>query len=135
MITGIVNSYSEATVQSPTYDVQGQVQTILTVVDTGFDGAMTLPASMIQSLGLPFVRSSRTLLADGRESLFDIHEALVIWGGLPRRVLVDTAETDPLLGMALLEDYELRVQVRSGGVFITALPNIVKIPRVETRGL
>jgi len=90
---------------------------------------------MIQSLGLPFVRSSRTLLADGRESLFDIHEALVIWDGLPRRVLVDTAETDPLLGMALLEDYELRVQVRSGGVFITALPNIVKIPRVETRGL
>lgn len=126
MMTGIVNSYSEATVQLPAYDVQGQLQTVLTIVDTGFDGAMTLPASMIQSLGLPFVRSSRTLLADGRESLFDIHEAIVVWDGLPRRILIDAAETDPLLGMALLEDYELRVQVRPGGsVFITALPNTV----------
>lgn len=126
MMTGIVNSYSEATVQLPAYDVQGQLQTVLTIVDTGFDGAMTLPASMIQSLGLPFVRSSRTLLADGRESLFDIHEAIVVWDGLPRRILIDAAETDPLLGMALLEDYELRVQVHPGGsVFITALPNTV----------
>ena len=126
MINGIVNSYREATVQLPTYDVQGQIQMILTVVDTGFDGAMTLPASMIQSLGLPFIRSGRTLLADGRESLFDIHEATIVWDGLPRRILVDTAETDPLLGMSLLEDYELRVQVRPGGrVFISPLPDVL----------
>jgi len=64
------------------------------------------------------------LLADGSESLFDVHEATVNWDGQPRRISVDAAETDPLLGMALLEGYELRVQARSGGgIFITPLQN------------
>ena len=124
MITGTVNKYLDAIIELPVYDIRGQLQSVSTVVDTGFDGEMTLPAGSIKALGLPFRRSSLTLLADGSESEFDIHEAVVEWDGQPRRILVDTAETDPLLGMALLEDYELRVQVRRGGrVFITALPD------------
>lgn len=125
MIAGIVNDYLEATIKLPLYDPLGQLQAVTTVVDTGFDGALTLPASLIKALGLPFLRSGLTLLADGRESEFDIHEALIEWDGRSRRILVDTAEIDPLLGMALMEDYELRVQVRPGGrVRITALPEV-----------
>lgn len=126
MITGIVNDYLEATVTLPLRDPLGQIQSVMTIVDTGFDGALTLPASLIKALGLPFLRSSLTLLADGRESEFDIHEAFIEWDGQSRRILVDTAETDPLLGMELLEDYELRVQVRPGGrVRIIALPDVL----------
>ena len=124
MITGIVNSYLEATIELPLYDVRGQQQVILTIIDTGFDEALTLPASLIQSLGLPFRGSGTTLLADGSESQYNIHEAVVNWDGQFQQILVNSAETEPLLGMALLEDYELRVQVRPGGrVRITALPD------------
>jgi len=124
MITGIVNSYREATVELALYDARGQQQVILTIVDTGFDEALTLPASRIQSLGLPFRGSGTTRLADGSESQYNIHEAVINWDGQFQQILVNSAETDPLLGMSLLEDYELRVQVRpGGGVFITALPN------------
>lgn len=126
MITGTVNAYLEAIVELPVYDGQGQTQSIDTVVDTGFDGELTLPAGSIKAYGLPFRRRSLTLLADGSETEFDIHEAVVNWDGQPRRIQVDAAETEPLLGMALLEDYELRVQVRPGGrVRITMLPDVL----------
>jgi hypothetical protein len=40
-----------------------------------------------------------------------------------RRLLVDEADTDPLVGMALLNGYELKIEVRSRGkVEITPLP-------------
>ena len=54
-------------------------------------------------------------LADGSESVFDIYEATVDWDGETRRVPVDEAETAPLIGMSLLEGYELTVQVQRGG--------------------
>ena len=124
MIAGIVNSDREATIELPLYNMRGQQQIILTVIDTGFDEARTLPASLIQSLGLPFRGSGTTLLADGSESQYNIHEAVINWDGQFRQILVNSAETEPLLGMALLEDYELRVQVRPGGrVLITPLPD------------
>ena len=125
MITGSVNSYLEATVELPLYDTRGQQQVVVSVIDTGFDEALTLRASLIQSLGLPFRGSGTTLLADGSESQYDIYEAVISWDGQFQKILVNNAETDPLLGMTLLEDYELRVQVRpSGRVRITALPDV-----------
>jgi len=53
-------------------------------------------------------------LADSRESVFYI-EGMVVWDGNPRRIAVDEASTAPLVGMTLLDGYELNVQVRSGG--------------------
>ena len=55
--------------------------------------------------------------------MFDIYEGTVVWDGSPRRVAVDEASTAALVGMALLDGYELNVQVRSGGgVTINVLP-------------
>ena len=55
------------------------------------------------------------LLADGREVLFDVHEAIVIWDGHPRRVLLSVAPGEPLIGMALLRGHELTIQAVDGG--------------------
>ena len=55
------------------------------------------------------------LLADGSTSLFDVYEATVLWDGTPRRVAVDAADIDPLVGMRLLDGYELTVQAVVGG--------------------
>ena len=123
MITGLVNIRREATVELPIYDQRGQPQVTLTVVDTGFEDALTLPTAFIQSLGLPFRGTGRARFADGSESDFTIHDALISWDGQFRPILVNSSDTEPLLGMELLEDYELRIQVRpGGGVFITPLP-------------
>jgi clan AA aspartic protease len=123
MIVGVVSVYREALVRLWVRGPQGQAEEIEAVVDTGFNGSLTLPSALIALLSLPYRRSGRALLADGSESLFDVYEAIVDWDGQRRRVSVDAVETEPLLGMALLDGYELRVQARvGGGVFVTALP-------------
>jgi predicted aspartyl protease len=84
---------------------------------------LTLLPSLIATLGLVWRRRGRALLADGSESLFDIYETIVIWDGEPRRIAVDEADIDPLVGMSLLYGYELIVQAIQGGtVIIQPLP-------------
>ena len=62
-------------------------------------------------------------LADGRVESFDVDVATVIWDGQPRTVEVEAADTEPLVGMSLLEHHALRIDVLNGGmVTITALP-------------
>jgi clan AA aspartic protease len=88
------------------------------VIDTGFDGTLILPPALIATLGLVWRRRGRALLADGSESLFDSYEAIVVWDGEPRRIAVDEADIDPLVGMSLLHGYELTVQAIEGGTVI-----------------
>jgi clan AA aspartic protease len=123
MITGVVTAYRQAVIRLTVRGPDGREQEIEAVIDTGFDGSVTLPATLIATLGLVWRRRGRALLADGSESLFDIHEATVVWDGQPRRVAVDAADTDPLVGMSLLYGYELIVQAMDGGsVIIKPLP-------------
>ncbi len=123
MMTGVVSAYLEALVRITIRGPGGQEQEVETVIDTGFDGALTLPPALITTLGLPWRRRGRALLADGTDTLFDIYEALVVWDGTPRRIAVDAADTDPLIGMSLLYGYELTIQtVQGGSVMIQALP-------------
>lgn len=123
MITGTVNTDHEAIICLSILSPHGLEREIETIIDTGFSGFLTLPPALIAELGLPFRRQGRAFLADGSEILFDIHEAAVVWDARQRRVPVDAAETDPLIGMTLLQGYELTVQVAVGGsVRIQALP-------------
>lgn len=123
MISGWVNAYREAIVRLPVRDLQGREQVIEAVIDTGFNGYLTLPPDVIASLDLPFRRNGRAVLGDGSAVTFDIHEAVVLWNGSARRISVDAADTTPLLGMALLYGHELSVQVIEGGeALIRSLP-------------
>jgi len=123
MISGIVTGDHQAiipvTVRGPT----GQERNIEAILDTGFDGWLSLPASLVAALELVWRRRGRALLADGSESVFDIYEATVVWDGQARRISVDEAETAPLVGMGLLEGHEIIIQIRTGGVVtIRSLP-------------
>jgi clan AA aspartic protease len=115
MISGSVNAYREAVVRLPVRNPQGREQAIEAVIDTGFNGYLTLPSDLIATLGLPFRRNGRALLGDGSAVTFDIHEAIIVWDGRLRRIAVDAADTDPLLGTGLLYGHELNVQVIEGG--------------------
>jgi clan AA aspartic protease len=123
MITGVVTASRQAIIRLTVRGPERQEQEIDAVIDTGFDGTLTLPPALIATLGLVWRRRGRALLADGSESLFDIYETIVIWDGEPRRIAVDEADIDPLVGMFLLYGYELIVQVMEGGaVIIQPLP-------------
>lgn len=115
MIVGAMNSQREAIVRLVVVGSGGKEHTIEAVLDTGYTGSLTLPSSLVASLGLPFRGRGSALLGDGSESEFDIHEAIVTWAGGRRLAAIDVAETDPLLGIGLLLGNELTVQVIAGG--------------------
>jgi clan AA aspartic protease len=123
MITGLVNAYREPIIRLTVRGSSGQELELEAVIDTGFNGSLSLPTALIATLGLAWRRRGRALLADGSESIFDIYEATVVWDGQPRRIAVDAADTDPLVGMSLLYGYELVIQAIDGGnVTIKELP-------------
>src|SRR5262249_18626136 len=75
----------------------------------------SLPPALVAALGLRWQSFGRGILADGSECLFDVYEAKVVWDRRSRRLLVDEADTTPLVGTALLTGYELKVQSRARG--------------------
>ncbi len=115
MITGLITSDRQAVIHLTVRDPTGQEQKIDAIIDTGFDGWLSLPSSLILFLGLLWRQRGRALLADGRESVFDIYETMVFWDGQARRLPAHEAETTPLVGMSLLDGYELKVLVQPGG--------------------
>ena len=117
MMTGTVNSHREAVLRLTIRDANGRDQQRDTVVDTGFDGWLTLPPDFIAVLGLPWQRFGRALLADGSESVFDIYEATILWDGQPRTISVYEMDADPLIGMALMYGFELVLPILDGATF------------------
>ncbi len=123
MITGTVNARPEILIRLAVRDAAGVEQQIDTILDTGFNGALTLPPGLIASIGLTWRSRGNAILADGSVQQFDIYAATVIWDGVPRQILIQAIDTAPLLGMALLVGYDLRVRVAVGGsVRIEAIP-------------
>lgn len=123
MIVGSVNAFAEATLSLPIQDAEGTEQQVTVIIDTGYDGSLTLPLSLMSALGLPFRSRGVALLADGSEAQFNTYAATVIWNGLPRTILADAADTEPLVGMSLLYGHDIHIQAVDGGsVTIEPLP-------------
>jgi clan AA aspartic protease len=123
MILGTLNDDREAVVRLVVRGRFGRELETEVVVDTGYDGFLTLPSELITELDLPFRGEGTAVLADGKQVVFRIHEGVALWDGKPRRVPIDAADTAPLLGMALLYGHDLRIEVVEGGsVSIQALP-------------
>ncbi len=122
MITGMVQG-NAATIHLAIKDANGREHEIEAIVDTGFSGSLTLPPAMIRRLGLPWRTRGTAVLANGAVEQFDIYATIVIWDGMPRNVLVDEADIEPLVGMALLRGYDLSIRViDGGGVTIASIP-------------
>ena len=91
-------------------------------VDTGFTGWLALPGDTIQELGLTNY-GQRPANQAGGVNIFSIYGALVLWHGEQRPVLVHRITGDPLIGMALFEGSQIKVDAREDGdVTIEELP-------------
>lgn len=123
MIIGNVNTSREAIVQLVVLGENQQRQGVKAIIDTGYTGFLTLPSTLITTLGLTWYMQQEGILGDGSVCMFNVCEASVIWDGQVRTIEINDSETDPLIGMGLLEGYELKIQAVAGGlVTITALP-------------
>jgi clan AA aspartic protease len=123
MMTGTVTPDREAVIDLQVQDAAGSLTSIRAVLDTGFNGYLTLPMSRISNLSLPLQGTRDALLADGSTVRLDISRAIVIWDSRPRPIQILAAEGDPLVGMSLLYGYAVLIKVIDGGdVEITALP-------------
>jgi len=123
MVTGTVNARYEMMIKLPVRNSAGQQQEIEAVLDSGFTGSLTLPLSLIASLGLPWRSRSNAILANGHVEQIDIHAGTIVWDGVSRPILIQALDNVPLLGMALLVGYVLRARVTVGGlVQIEAVP-------------
>ena len=115
MIAGVVNADYEAIIHLSIRGPTGREHEIDAIIDTGFNGFLTLPPSVVIVLELIRLSRGRALLANGSEELFDIYGVTVLWEGQPRYVETDAVDTTPLVGMSLLEGYDLTIQVAQGG--------------------
>lgn len=123
MIAGAVKA-DEARIRVTVRGRRGREQEVEAVIDTGYTGALTLPPALIALLGLRWQSTQRATLADGSTCVFQVYVGKVVWDGKARQILVDEADTDPLIGMRLLRGHELKMQVRyRGRVTIKRLPH------------
>ena len=114
MIRGIVTGDREAVVRLTVVGFGGRQKAIDAVIDTGFDGFLSLPRSVIEaytSLG----DRRWAILADGSESVFDVYRGTVLWDRQRRKISINEADSVPLLGMSLLANFVLEVEAWSGG--------------------
>lgn len=114
MMSGYVNTNREAILQIAIVGENKKLKSIKAVIDTGFTGDLTLPKTAIDDLGFVLRGFQKVTLGDGSVQYFDMYVGAVIWDGQMRQVEIHVAETDSLIGMGLLEEYKLEMNVRPG---------------------
>lgn len=115
MITGIVNTEFEPIIPLSVCGSDGRIYTQDAIIDTGFNGWLSLPPDLINQLNLKWKRRGRAILGDGSECVFNVYEAAVVWDGVLLTIPIDEADSEPLVGMSLMEGYQLTVQVFENG--------------------
>lgn len=117
MMRGYVNRNFEGVISLVVRNGQ-KMKYIQCVIDTGFTGFLSLPLSIINELDLSWKYRERGTLGDGSETIFDVYEGSVIWDGEYREIEINQAETEPLLGMLMLQGYRLQIDNIEGGLVI-----------------
>ncbi len=116
MIRGEIDQNGEAFVKIPILDAGGADIDVATLVDTGFDGMLTLPPNLAAMLGAVPKSQGAGLLADGTICRYDLYEVTIVWEGIKREIIAQAVGEVPLLGMRLLAGHELRMQVIPDGL-------------------
>lgn len=115
MISGHVTAELDAVIPLRLQSATGKPHEIEALIDTGFNGCLSLPAALVEELEFPWQRLALVELADDSEILSDVHTGWVVWDGVLHEIPIDSGGGIPLVGMRLLDGSELRLQVRAGG--------------------
>ena len=118
MIEGFVNANYEPVITLAVQAPSGSARDIEAVVDTGFNGYLTLPPALVSELGLPFRTRGAATLANGSEETFGVYGVTMLWDGQPRYIDADAMGPTPLVGMLLLDGQDLSIRVLDGGAVV-----------------
>ena len=114
MITGRVTD-SEAIIGVGVAGPGQPPRRVEAIIDTGYNGYVTLPSHLVSALELRFAGHRRGTLADGSVTVLDVYLAAVVWHGREQDVLVAQAAGTPLVGMSLLRGSRMTMDVLEGG--------------------
>ena len=115
MMTGRVSWQLEAIVNVEIQDAEGYFHTLRCTLDTGFDGDLALPSGVIEQLGLVPIDILNVTLANSARASMPKYNANISWQ--ERLVEVEVLQTngESAIGMALLENSIVTLQVWDGG--------------------
>lgn len=85
------------------------------LVDTGFDGDLSLPPPLLARIDGPVVSYARVVMADGSRRRIPAYEVEVEWDGERRVVEAVALDGQPLLGVVLMGGCNLQVEMFEGG--------------------
>lgn len=123
MIQGTVSSDREIVIRLEALAGSQSAISIQAIVDTGFNGSLTLPVGVLNTLGASAAGTRRAELGDGNLVELDAYFVTVKWRDEDRQVLALQAEAMPLVGMSLLWGSRVRFDAQDGGpVTIDAIP-------------
>ena len=118
MIEGVVNSDYQAVIDLTIQGPAGQTREIEAIVDTGYNGFMTLPPALVDELALSFSSINRATLGDGSEVSFPSYGVALLWDNRQIHIEADATGGIPLVGMLLLDGYNLNMDIEQGGTVI-----------------
>ncbi len=93
---------------------------VLFLVDSGFNGYLAVPQSIVSQLNLPLATVQRGMTADGRVSYFDTVEVCVMWDDQLRFLRAQVLD-EPLIGTRMLSGHDLQARWEVGGQFRLSL--------------
>lgn len=115
MITGKITTNREAIIELEVIGSNQRTEKVEAVIDTGFNGYLTLPNDLINYLKLQRAGSRYVTLGDGNVVVLDMYLAMVLWHGQQREVLALQADGGPLIGMSLLYGNRVMLDVIDNG--------------------
>ena len=115
MNDGVVSAELEPLIKIRLVGIGAQEHEIEAIIDTGFNGHLSLPVEQIESLGWPVRGEETTIFGDGREAPMDMYRGIVLWRGSPRLIFAMAARLTPVIGTGLLQGNRLEIEFKSGG--------------------
>lgn len=123
MIIGTVTEDREITVPLELIATGEPPASMKAVIDTGFNGSLTLPFDTLRALGATAVGTRRAELGDGKIVEMDVYLVKIKWRAEVREVLALQAEATPLIGMSMLWGNRVIFDAQDGGaVTIDSIP-------------
>lgn len=114
MMTGTITN-RRAHIELPVRGAGGQGMVEFTI-DTGYTALMTMPLPYCAALKLELMGEDPAFLADGSVIWTKIYKVIAVWDGEEREVDVIALESEPLIGMTMLDGYDVFMGVRENGV-------------------
>ena len=115
MINGKITTHREAIIGLEVIGSNQKREKVEAVIDTGFNGYLTLPNNLINSLNLQQAGSRRVTLGDGNIVVLEMYFAKVLWHGQEREILALQADGGTLIGISLLYGSRLVLEVIDNG--------------------